>query len=213
MTAAHAPADIQPGELMRLVTERLKAHGFSVHLPEQEDERRVHVERWGGQCDLSIGDSGFVEWECAPWASDKADPRLTADIAAFLLAGENEDNPRQNGGYDPRGLSFKGIVGNELRARGFDVGLEVYEDNELFEAFTEIVVTNPVIHPNATVRIASDGAIAWECDYPYEVAAITDTPEYPAALAEPGELADSITGTVARAISMASGTGTGRTRL
>jgi hypothetical protein len=194
-----------PGMLMHLVTDRLKAHGFGVHLPEEEDERRVHVERWGGRCDLSVGDSGFVEWECAPWASDKADPKLTADIAAFLLAGKDEDNPRQGSGYDPRGLSFKGIVGNELRARGFDVGLEVYEDNELFEAFTEIVVTNPAIHPNASVRITNDGAIAWECDYPYEVAAITDTPEYSAVLADPAGLADSIVTTVAHAISLSSG--------
>jgi hypothetical protein len=199
---AHEPV---PGMLMRLVTEGLKAQGFSVHLPEQEDERRVTVERWGGQCDLSVGDSGFVEWECVPWASGKADPRLTADIAAFLLAGKDEDSPRQGGGYDPRGLSFKGITGNELRARGFDVSLEVYEDNELLEAFTEIVVTNPVIHPGASVRITNDGAVAWECDYPCEAAATTGTPEYPAVLADPARLADSIVATVAHAISLSSG--------
>jgi hypothetical protein len=200
-----ASGEMPPGGLMRLVADGLKARGFGVHLPSWEDERRISVERWGGCCDLSVDDFGLVEWECVPWVSDEADPRRTADIATFLLTGRDEIYPFPGGGYDPRGMSFKGIVGNELRARGFDVGLEVYEDNDNFEVSTEILAANPVIHPNADVRISGNGEITWECDYPYEVRAITDTPAYFAVLANPGGLADSIAGTVSRAISMASG--------
>jgi hypothetical protein len=197
--------DMLPGHLMRLVADELRARGFGVHLPAWEEERRMSVERWGGRCDLSVGGFGLVEWECIPWASNEADPMLVADIAAYLLTGKDEDYPCQGGGDNAHGMSFKGIAGNELRARGFDVGLEVYEDTDRFEVFAEIVVTNPVIHPNASVRISDDGGISWECDYPYEVAVIAGTQEYLDVLADPGGLADSIVSTIARAVWLSSG--------
>jgi hypothetical protein len=203
--AGTPPGDMLPAGLMRLVADGLKAHGLGVRLPAREDGCRISVERWGGHCDVSVSDFGLVGWECFPWAGHEADPKLTAGAAAFLLTGRDEDCPCQGSAHDRRGMSFKGIVGNELRARGFDVGLEAYEDSDLFEVAAEIVVTNPVIHPNANVRISDDGAIAWECDYPYEATAITDTPEYFAVLASPGELAESIVATAARAISLLPG--------
>jgi hypothetical protein len=201
--ADSTPEDMLPGHLMRLVADGLKARGFGVHLPAGEEERRMSVERWGGRCDLSVGDFGLVEWECIPWAS-KADSMLAADIAAYLLAGKDEDYPCRSGG-NAHGMSFKGIAGNELRARGLDVDLEVYEDSDRLEVFAEIVVTNPVIHPNANVRISDDGGISWECDYPYEVAVIAGTQQYLDVPADPGGLADSIVNTIARAIWLSSG--------
>lgn len=197
--------DMLPGHLMRLVADGLKARGFGVHLPAWEEERRMSVERWGGRCDLSVGDFGLVEWECVPWASNEADSMLAADIAAYLLTGKDEGYPCQVGSDNAHGMSFKGTAGTELRARGFDVGLEVYEDNDRLEVFAEIVVTNPVIHPNASVRISDDGGISWERDYPCEVAVIAGTQEYLDVLADPGGLADSIVSTVARAVWLSSG--------
>jgi hypothetical protein len=201
------------GELMRLVADGLKARGFDVLLPESADDRRVSVGRWGGRCDLVVNDYGIVEWGCRPWASDEPDPGLTADIATFLLAGK-ADGPSRDGVDQSRGMTFKGIVGSELRARGFDVSLEVYEDNVMLEVLAEILVKNPAVRTDATIHVSDEGEIFWECDYPFEVREITDPSEYLAALENNRvltdsennrALTDSIVATVARAVALSSG--------
>lgn len=214
-TADATPERKLPGALMRLVADGLKERGFDVHLPKCEDERRLSVRRWGGHCDLSVNDFGFVEWECLPWASKKPDPKLTADIVTLLLSGKTDNRPSQDNGRNLHGTSFKGIVGHELRARGFDVALDVCEDNELLEVWSDLLVKNPVVHANAIIRISDDGAISWECDYPYswecdypyEITEITDSSNYLAVLENHHELTDSIVTTVACALTLSSGTG------
>lgn len=201
--AGTAPEPALPGALMRLVADGLTARGFDVRLPKYEDERRISVERWGGRCDLSLNDYGLVEWECVPWASEEPDPKLTADIATFLLTGKVDGYPAQKNTHDPRGTSFTGIAGHELRARGFDVCLEVFEDNDLFEFWADILIKNLATHPNALVRIGEDGAISWEYDFylPYELAGIAGS----AALENVLELSDSIVTTIAGAVALSSG--------
>lgn len=194
-----------PGALMRLVADGLKERGFDVHLPQHEDERRLSIERWGGRCDLSVHDLGLVEWECTPWASKEPDPKLVADIAAFLLAGKtNEPLVRKNDDRQ-RGTSFMGIVGHELRARGFDASLDVCEDNASFEFWADILVKNPTIRTDAIIRIGEDGAIFWESDYPHEIAEITDSPTYFAVLENYRELSGSIVTAIAHAVALSSG--------
>jgi hypothetical protein len=198
-----------PGAIMRLVAAGLKARGFDVNLPEHEDERRMSIKRWGGHCDLSVDDFGFVEWECLPWATKEPDLKITADITAFLLSGKVDGHPSQGNGHNLRGTSFMAIAGQELRARGFSVGLEVYQDNRLFEFWAEILIKNVAASANAMVGISDDGSIFWECDYPYEVTEITDSPTYFAVLENHRELTDSIVATVAHAVALASGIDTG----
>jgi hypothetical protein len=55
------------------------------------------------------------------------------------------------------------------------------------------------------VRVSDDADIIWESDYPHEIAAITSSADYFAALARPGDLADSLVSTVTRAMSLAAG--------
>ncbi len=207
--AGAAPGDMMPGVLMGLVAEGLRAAGFTVHLPAREDERRISADRWGGRCDLLVGDSGLVEWECLPWASGAPDPKLTAGIAAFLLTGKDEDYPCQVSAGDTGTMPFRGVIGNELRVRGFDVRLEVYQDDARFEVFADILAASPVHHLGATVRISDNGAIAWERDYCHEAPPIARSPEYFPALANPAELADSIVTTIAHAIALAAGKSAG----
>jgi hypothetical protein len=194
---------VLPGTLMRLVADGLTARGFGVRLPKYEDERRISVERWGGRCDLSLNDFGLVEWECVPWSREEPDPKLTADIATFLLTGKADDCPAQKNSHGSHGTSFLGNAGYELRARGFAVCLEVFEDNTLFEVWADILVKNRAAHPNALVRISEDGAISWEYDFylPYEVAGISGS----VALENNLELSDSIVTTVAGAVALSSG--------
>jgi len=122
----------KPGELMRLVAEGLTANGFDVRPPEYEGGCRLSIGCQGARCAVSVSDWGDVEWEWRPWASGKADPKQTADVATALLTGRAQDYPRRGNGYGRDGLTFKGIVGLELKARGFGVELEVYEDEEAY---------------------------------------------------------------------------------
>jgi len=193
---------------MRLVAEGLQAREFDVRLPEFADERRLRVERWGGRCDLSVSDLGLVEWECTPWASREPDPELIADIVTFLLTGEAGNHPPARNVSRLPGMSFRAAVGNELRARGLDVRLEVYEDNKIFDVWAELQVVNPAIHDQAFAFVSDDGAIAWEREYPCELMSITGSLKYFEALANYRELAASITATVARAVSLSAGMST-----
>jgi hypothetical protein len=76
------------GALMRLVADELAVRGLRVRYPEREDERRLTITGLEGiRCELLVGDSGDVEWECSPRASDEADPKQIADVATSLLTG------------------------------------------------------------------------------------------------------------------------------
>lgn len=205
LTAVPAPERVPAGELMRLVAEGLIARGFEVRLPEEEDERRLSVARWGGRCELSVSDFGFVEWECTPWASREPDPDLTSDITTFLLTGDIGNHPSLGNARRLPGMLFKGIVGHELRARGFNVALQVYEDNHLFDVWADIIVTNHAACAYEFIHIADDGSIAWEREYPYEVRAVTKSPKFLEVFADYRSLADSIAATAARAVALSSG--------
>jgi len=107
-------------------------------------------------------------------------------------------------GYDLPDITFKGIVGLELKARGLDVGLEVYEDEDYYAAVAEIVVTSPESEEIARVRVTDDGGVTWERDYWPEAAVITWEPDYSGWIADPGSVAGAIVATITRAISLVS---------
>src|SRR5579859_2347818 len=46
----------RPGELMRMVADRLRARGLDVGLPAIDEARRLSVRGGGGRCELSVGD-------------------------------------------------------------------------------------------------------------------------------------------------------------
>lgn len=191
----------KPGELMRLVAEGLTANGFDVRPPEYEGGCRMTIGCQDARCSLSVSDWGDVEWECCPRASDEADPKQIADVATTLLTGRATDHPREGNGYGHDGITFKGIVGLELKARGFDVDLEVYEDADYFDARAEIVVTNPGSGQDATVHVADDGSVTWTRDYWVEAATIIWEPEFSGWIADPAKVANAVVETVTRAMS------------
>jgi hypothetical protein len=194
----------KPGELMRLVADGLTGSGLRVRLPKWEHGRRLAISHRGARCDLAVNDCGYVEWDYSPRASGEADPKQTADLATTLLTGRAGDYPRLGKGYDLPDITFKGIVGLELKARGLDVDLEVYEDEDYYAAVAEIVVTNPESEEIARVRATDSGSVTWEHDYWPEAAVITWEPDYSGWIADPGKVADAIVATIARAISLAS---------
>jgi hypothetical protein len=186
---------------MRLVAEGLTAGGFDVRPPEREGGCRMAIGCEAARCAVSVTDWGDVEWECCPQADGETDPKQTADIAATLLTGQAQDYPRLGDGYGHDTVTFKGVVGLELKARGFDVGLEVYEDEDYFDARAEIVVTSPDPGQAATVHVTDDGSITWTRDYWAEAATVTWEPDFCGRIADPEKLAGAVVATITRAMS------------
>jgi len=203
--ASASTADLaqKPGELMRLVADGLTASGFDVRPPEYVGGCRFTIGCEGARCALSVGDWGDVEWECCRWASGDADPKRIADLATTLLTGSAGDYPRQGKGYEHPGITLKGIVGLELKARGFDVNLEVYEDEDYFDAQAEIVVTNPGAEEDVQVHVTDDGSVTWVRDYWAEAATIIWEPEYYGWIADPAKVASAVVETITQAMSQA----------
>jgi len=200
-SAADRANRTQPGELMRLVAGGLTASGLDVRPPEHEGGCRMTIGSQGARCALSVTDWGDIEWECCPQASGEADPQQIADLATTLLTGRAQDYPRRGIGYGHDSITFKGIVGLELKARGLAVDLEVYEDKDYFDARAEIVVTNPASGQDATVHVADDGSITWTRDYWAEAATIIWEPEFCGWIADPAKVASAVVETITRAMS------------
>src|SRR5260370_1272804 len=152
----------------------------------------THLVRTGGQ---------FV----SRWGSwrDGAEWRRRGDLGAMLLTGSAGAYPRQGKGYEHPGITLKGIVGLELKARGFDVDLEIYEAEDYFDVQAGIVVTNPGTDEDVKVHVTDDGGVTWVRDYWAEAATITWEPEYYGWIADPARIASAVVETITQAMSQA----------
>jgi len=169
------------------------------------DSKRLLIACARARCSLSVSDCGLAEWECCPLPGWRPDPGQAADLATALLTGRAEDFPRLGSGYGIPDLTFKGIVGLELKARGLDVELEVYEDREHFDVCSQIVATSTAAADPATVQVSDDGSVTWTCDY-------WDDPATPAweydglPVPGPGEVAAAVVTIVTAAMARVPGT-------
>jgi hypothetical protein len=194
--AAHG----EPGELIRLVADGLAGCGLEVRLSGPEGAARLDITCEAGQCRLSVNDWASAEWDYTPRSKNEADPALTADLATALLTGRLDRYPRPAGGYRREGITFKGIVGRELKARGLDVGLEVYEDEDYFDAHAEIIVTNPGGQDDAQVRVTDEGCLTWTRDYWGQTATIVFEPDLCGWITDPADVAASVVATITQAM-------------
>lgn len=204
MNARCAADRTRSGELLRLVMDGMAEAGFNVSPPEP-GESRAAIACTGGHCTLMVTDEGEATWDFCPRPADSADPAVAADLAATLLTGRSGPHPwltRKRGG-----ISFKGLVGRELKARGLDVELAVYTDEAYFDAFAEIVATTPRAggpEGVAEVCVADDGCLTWTRSYRDEAEAVT------AGGADPAGVAAAVVTTVTRAMSCLLPGGQGR---
>jgi len=164
VTSACLAARIAPGELLRLIADGLSGVGLDVR-PPGGLEGRLDIACPGARCTLAVGDCGNVEWEYCPWSPQDADPGLTADLATVLLIGRTGPRPCPGRGRQREDVTFRGLVGLELMARGLDVELAVYCDEEMFDVFAEIVATAPGAGDDGQVRVTHDGGLTWTRDY------------------------------------------------
>jgi hypothetical protein len=169
---------------MRLAGRELARRGLSVLYPEREEARHLTLTSDAGmRSALCVMDNGTVRWEW-PGPEDRApDPRQVTGVVTGLLTGHSPDYQDAGPAYSGEDLTLKGIVGLELRARGLDVALEVYADDEFLDVDARIAVTSPPAGTDAQVRVSDDGSIRWDrCYGVSEYAVVTWEPEYSVSL-------------------------------
>lgn len=197
MNTTCLPDRTAPGELLRLVADGLAGAGLDVRAP-GDGEGRLDIALPGARCTLAVGECGSAEWEYCPWSPQDADPDLAADLATVLLTGQAGPQPRLGSGHQLENVTFKGIVGLELKARGLEVELAVYCDETAFDTFAEIIATVPGPGgPGGQVCVADDGGLTWTRDYLAEAA-------------DPAGIAGLVVEAVTRAMALLRPAGAGR---
>jgi len=200
-----------PGELLRLVADGLTGAGLDVRPPGDADGCRLDIAWPGARCTLAVGDCGSAEWEYWPWSPQDADPNLTADLATALLTGRTGPQPRLGSGHQRENVTFKGIVGLELKARGLEVELAVYCDETAFDTFAEIIATAPGPGDDGgQVCVTDEGGLTWTRYYLAE-AALVSAPGLCGQAADPASIAGSVVEAVTRAMSLLRPDEAGRT--
>jgi hypothetical protein len=200
-TAHRAERTGTPSGLIRLVADGLTGNDFKVGPPERDDEHCLSIDIPAGHCALTVEDWGSVVLDWDPAAGSAVDPLELADLASALLTGRPGPGRWEGNSSDRPNLTLKGRVGRELQARGLHVELEVYPDDEIFEAGTVIVASAPSTCLDAEVRLDDYGRLGWERDYGTEEAAIRPEPDSAAWLADPVKVAGDIVAAVTLALS------------
>jgi hypothetical protein len=203
VTTTCLPDRTVPGGLLRLVIDGLAGAGLDVSALGDQDGCRLDIAMPGARCTLAVGDCGSAEWEYCPWSADEADPDLTADLATILLTGKAGPQPRLGSGHQLENVTFKGIVGLELKARGLEVELAVYCDETAFDTFAEIIATVPGQGDDGgQVCVTDEGGLTWTRDYWAEAAALGPAPDRCGQGTDPASVAGSVVEAVTRAMSL-----------
>ncbi|MGH3247679.1 MAG: hypothetical protein ACRDOI_15930, partial [Trebonia sp.] len=197
-TVTHAAAI---GELARLTAAHLTAAGLNVTGPDPDDPAGCRLFIWcpGGPYSLTVDDDAHAELQ-----SDHDDPHRAADTAAALLSPAPSD-ARHPDAASGSSLTFKGTAGMDLKAKGFDVALDVYTDDTYYDVISEIAVTNPRAG-TGTVYITDQGGLTWSRDYWDEHAATAREPRHRTWLPDPPAAPRHIAATITRALSARHGT-------
>ena len=179
--AADTAPDTAPFHLQRLTAARLADAGIpvshaatdsgpvlAVRFPAPPSRGRRARKKRGTRCTVTVDDAANAELNLHPWPGGAADPYWLADIAAALLTGEPGHGHRHPG-TQLRNLTLKGTAGMDLRQRGFDVTLNVYEDEHYYEVAADISAAVTATADEArqdagTVFIGDDGILCWKRD-------------------------------------------------
>lgn len=192
-------AEPRASELAHLTAAFLAGDGHPVSGPDPADLDgcRLTVAGDDARYSLSVSDNARVDLQ-RERHPDSDDPHRVAAIAAALLSDAPGDHP---GTADYRGLTFKGIVGRDLKARGLDVALHAYTDEETYDVCGEIAATAPG-GSGGTVYVTDDAWMTWTCDLWPDHAAIEWEPQYRSWLPDPAATARAIADAVSRALSI-----------
>lgn len=202
-TSYARPADaddaaVREDGLASLTAVSLTAAGLQVTGPNTNG--RLVIVRRAAQCELIVSGKADAELHWTPFAAEAADPHRVADLAAMLLSGQaGARHPDTVSGSD---LTFKGIVGMDLRAAGFKVELNAYTDDYYYDVTADITVTDPRAGNSGAVYVTDDGGLTWHRDYWEDDAATEWEPRFRTWLPDPPAVARAIADDVARALSV-----------
>jgi hypothetical protein len=182
------------GGLASLTAASLTAAGLQVTGPDT-DGRLVIASR-AAQCELTVSDSADAELFWTPLAAEAADPHRVADLL-FGQPGTRHPDTVSSGD-----ITFKGIVGMDLRAAGFTVELNAYPDDYYYDVTADITVTDPRAGNSGAVYVTDDGGLTWHRDYWDEHAATEWKPGFRTWLPDPSAVARAIADDVSRALSV-----------
>jgi hypothetical protein len=156
-----------PGELMATVADGLSSHGFRVALPDSPEGRELTITNVPGvpYWKLRVGDDGHAEWDYPAPENGEPDPGRIAGIVIAMLTGNAGPRERPGGARRSPALTLKGIVGLELRERGFSVLLNAVEDYVDFTVTAEIHVTRTGSDAVPAAYVNDNGDITWVNEY------------------------------------------------
>lgn len=135
--------------------------GYSLDVRDREGSHVLKVTNVPGLlCEVLITADGSVEWECRPCDSSQANPVGTAGMVRRILGGDAGAKTAEA----PAGrFSFKSVVGRLLADCEMAVSVDVHVDQVVFEAYSEIEVTNPAEPGRGRVYVGDDGSVLWQC--------------------------------------------------
>lgn len=160
--------------LVTLIRRALMECGITIAREEKSAGRSLELEGIPAApaSSLLVG-AEVIRWEYCPPEDGETDPKRIADITTALLADEDPPYERLGDGYDVPAMTFKGIVGRELQARGLSVELQIYEDHLALDAWADIFVSSAK-ESGMRVLVDDDGCITWESDHLTDARAIAN---------------------------------------
>jgi hypothetical protein len=146
------------------IADALTLHDFDVCEPGQPGSVFLQVSNVrGARCELTVYDSGRLDWEYRHHDGDRSDPCLLAAMILHLLGGDHATTGCAHVTHHPQ-QTLKGQVGRVAADQGMQVCLNVLDkDAQVFEVYAEITITNPTRPDRGTVRVADDGLLCWHC--------------------------------------------------
>jgi hypothetical protein len=156
-----------PAEFMRMVAGELAGVGLDAHLANSNGSYYITVcGLTGMSCEVTPGDH-YGSVACCYWP----DLGVTYDaanviaLAVSLLTGENVAGQMADRQL-AAGHSLISVAGQELKAMGFDVWLDVDTNQVLYEAVTELAVTCSDGNDDPRAVIDGAGGVTWVGRYP-----------------------------------------------
>lgn len=172
------------------IADTLTDSGFDVRSPAWENAVNLKVTNArSALCELTVNSDGRVSWDYNTFDGARTSAEHVISIVLDLLSPALDEGASLRLPTFPD-LTLKGMVGRALMDSGMNVSLSMpTRDEQFFDTYSEIAITNPAEPSRGTVYVADHGAISWECQ-------VREAP------GGPGELTvNDVATTIARALS------------